>query len=141
MKSSHNSLTHLIEEHNHGVGYVYPDETVGAGTQMTSAAGAWNLSAAFTQIIPASTITNPFDIHYLCIEAMGANSVYEVVLYYGASDTECGRVRVVKNANLDGTMNVPFMTEIIPANSRIRGKVASTNGGETIDISVFYHVY
>jgi hypothetical protein len=121
---------------------MYPDEVVGTGgIQLTSGVGAWNLSAAFTEIIPASTIANKFDVHYICVEDMGANGVYEVVLYCGASDTECGRVRVVRNAIQSGTQNAPIMTPLIPANSRIRAKAASAAGGQTIDISLMYHTY
>jgi len=32
-------------------------------------------------------------------------------------------------------------TPIIPANSQVRAKVASSTGGDNITISVFYHTY
>jgi hypothetical protein len=130
---------HYAEEHIHSPGLVYP--TLAAGVTLTCAAVAWTLGA-FATIVPASTIGSEFDIHYLSIEALSANAVYEIVLYYGATDIECGRVRVTKNAVMDGTVNAPFQTPLIPADSQIRGKVASNTGAaDTVDLSVFYHTY
>jgi hypothetical protein len=128
---------HFTEEHIHSDCRVYP--TLAGGVALTGGA-AWTLGA-FAQIVPASTITNDFDIHWLCIEGLDTNAVYEIVLYSGAGDVEVGRVRVVKNANLDGTMNIPFQTPIIAANSRIRAKVADSAGGSIATISIFYHIY
>lgn len=133
------AIAHTIEEHVHKESKVYP--TLAAGVTITSSATAWVLGS-FATIVAASTITSDFDIHHISIESISANGVYELVLYYGAGDTECGRVRFTKNANQDGTMNVPMMTPIIPANSQIRAKLASNNAvADTSDISIFYHTY
>lgn len=133
------SIAHRIEEHVHKESKVYP--TLAAGVTVTSSATAWVLGS-FATVVAASTITSDFDIHYISIESISANGVYELVLYYGVSDTECGRVRFTKNTNQDGTMNIPMMTPIIPANSQIRAKVASSNAvADTVDISIFYHTY
>jgi len=128
---------HTIEEHVHAVGCVYP--TLASGVTVTAGA-AWTLGA-FVEVVPASTITDEFDIHYVSIENISANDVYELHLYYGAGDTLAGMVRFVKNAAVDAVVNVPFMTPLIPANSRIRAKLASASGGDNADISVFYHTY
>jgi hypothetical protein len=133
------ALDHINEEHIHSASSVYP--TLAGGTSVTSGGGAWALSAGFTQIVPAATIGERFDIHHLSIENISANVVFEIVLYYGASNTECGRVRVTKNAAQDGTMNIPFQTIIMPADSRIQAKVADSGGGNSITISIFYHTY
>ena len=130
-------LDHINDEHIHTPCKVYP--TLASGEEVLAGAG-WALGE-FKQIVPASTIGQRFDINWLCIEALDANEVFEIVLYYGASDIECGRVRVVKNANLDGTMNIPFQTPILPADSRIQAKVATASGGDTATISIFYHTY
>lgn len=128
---------HNSEEHVHSASKVYP--TLAAGVTLTAGA-AWTLGA-FAEIVPASTITSEFDIHHISVEALSAVEVYEIVLYYGAGDTECARVRATKAAALEGTLNVPVQTVLIPANSRIRAKVATAGGGDTCDISIFYHTY
>jgi len=137
MQLSSDAIEHILDEHAHTASQVYP--TLAGGVVLTAGA-AWTLGA-FAQIVPATTITERFDIHHVCVEGLSANEVYEVVLYYGATDIECGRVRVVKNANLDGTMNIPLQTPILPADSKIRAKVATAGGGDTATVSIFYHIY
>lgn len=133
------SFLEIIEDHIHKPSLVYP--TLANGVTITGAAGAWTLGA-FAEIVPASTIASIFDIHHVSIEGISANDVYELVLYYGATDIECGRVRFTKTAVMDSVMNMPIQTPRIPANSKVRAKVASKGGGsDTVDLSVFYHVY
>lgn len=85
-------------------------------------------------------ILSDFDIHYLSIENLSANGVYEIVLY--DDGTEVGRVRCTKNAAQDGTVNVPIQTPIIAASSVITAKTTSNNAAEdTVTISMFYHTY
>jgi hypothetical protein len=130
---------HLADEHIHTEANVYP--TLAAGVTVTCGTPAWTLGT-IVEVVPASTITSMYDIHHLCIEALSANAVYEIVLYQGAGDTEIGRVRVVKNAIQDGTMNIPIITPIVPANARIRAEVASDSGNaDTVTLSLMYHEY
>lgn len=138
-----NSIYAVIKtllEHVHKESKVYP--TLASGVTVTAGAGAWTLGS-FVEIVPASTITSDFDIHYLSIESISANDVYEIVLYKGAaaSEVEIGRVRVTKNAALDATLNVPFQTPLIAANERISAKVASGSGSNNLSLSTFYHTY
>lgn len=135
------ALAHTNEEHNHAAGKVYP--TLADGVTLTAATGAttWTLGA-LVEVVPASTIGDDFDIHHVLVEAISANSVYEIVLYQGASDVEVGRVRVVRSTVQSGTLNIPMQTPIIPANARIRAAVASEgDNGETVTISLKYHEY
>jgi hypothetical protein len=135
------SHAETIDDHVHSASKVYPTLADGVTVTATTAGTTWTLGA-LVEIVPASTITVDFDIHHVSIEALSANSVYELVLYAGAGDTEIGRVRFTKNAVMDGTMNIPMQTPIIAANSRIRAAIATTNdNGETADISLFYHTY
>ncbi len=138
VEHSGESIAHIIEEHVHSASMVYPTlangETATAGAQ-------WVLSAAFEELIPNAAISNRFDIHYVSIEAMDTVSVYELVLY--AVEAEIGRVRFVKNANLDATQNVRIQTEIQPAGTQIQFKIACDDGGGGCQAtaSVFLHLY
>lgn len=128
-----------IETRLHSESRVYP--TLANGVTITAGVAAWTLGA-FATIIPGGAITETFDIHYISIEDLSAVAVYELVLYYGATDEEAGKVRMTKNAVMDGTQNVPFQTVIIPASSQVRAKLASSTAvADTVDISVFYHTY
>ena len=131
------SRLHNLEEHAHTASKVYP--TLADGVAVTAGA-AWVLGA-FAEVVPINTIAVDFGIHHISVETLNTNDEYEIVLYQGASDVEVGRVRVTKNAVMDGTMNIPFQTPIIPANARIRAKCASDAGGSIATISIFYHEY
>ena len=127
-----------LNEHVHNEAEVYP--SLADGVLVAGGAGVWELGA-FVEIVPASTITNWFDIHGIIIEDMSATDVYEIVLYHGAGDTFAGRTKVVKSANQDTVQFASFMTKVIPANDRIRAKLASASGGDDATISIFYHQY
>lgn len=128
-----------IEEHIHSACKVYP--TLASGITITCGTPAWTLGA-FATIVPASTITSLFDVHWVSLENISAAGVYELILYYGATDIEAGRVRFTKTVTQDPTFNIPMQTIIIPANSQIRAKVASSGAAaNTVDISIFYHTY
>lgn len=138
-KEGANDHIKILEEHFHKEAKVYP--TLAAGVTLTAAASSWVLGTT-VEVIPASTITDDFDIHYVQIEDISANGTYEIVLYSGAGDTEVGRVRIVRSAVQSEVLAIPIMTPIIAKNSRIRAAVASSGGAsETVDISLFYHTY
>jgi len=85
-------------------------------------------------------IEEDFDIHYVSLENLSANAVYELVVY--DDGTECGRNRFTKNANLDATVNAPIQTPIIAAGSVVTAKLSTNNAaGDTATISLFYHTY
>ena len=134
------SSLQVIDDHIHMSSKVYP--TLADGVTVTADVTAWTLGS-FAVVVPASTITSDFDIHHISVEALSANDIYELVLYSGAdlSETEIGRVRFTKNANQDGTMDVPFQTPIVSANSQIKAKLATKAGSSTADISIYYHTY
>ena len=127
---------HTVLEHIHTASKVYP--TLVAGVAVAGAAGAWGLGS-FVEIVPNAGIGSAFDIHYISVEALDDNAVYELVIY--AVETEIGRVRFTKNANQDGIANVPFITAIIPGGTQIQAKLASSTGNSVATISIFYHTY
>ncbi len=135
-------------EHIHSVQRVYPTQAEevggneGDGVTLTTAAGNWALGT-IGQIVPASKITNAFDIHEVLVEDVNTqDKTYELVLYYGAGDTECGRTRFAATSNKGGVPAVAMQTVRIPADSRIRGRLAIEDGAsKTAKISLRYHVY
>lgn len=129
------AMLHKLDEHAHKSSKVWP--TLANGVVVTAGA-AWVLGA-FAEIAAVNDIDTDFDIHHVSIEALSANEVYEIVLY--AVTTEIARVRITKNANLDGTMNVPVQCPVQPANTQIQAKLATEGGSDTATISLFYHEY
>ena len=132
------ALAETLEEHAHKEAKVWP--TMADGIVVTAAATDWTGLGNYAEIAAANDITSDFDIHYISVEDISANGVYELVLY--AATTEIGRVRFVQNAVQDSTVNVPFQTPIVAANTQIQAKVASDNAAaDTVTISLGYHTY
>ncbi len=131
------SESHRIDEHIHKACRVYP--TLAAGVAVAGGAGAWALSAAFIEVVPALAIGAPFDIHHVNIEALDDNTTYELWLY--AVEVFIGHIRFTKNANLDSIFSQPFQDDIIPADTQIQAKLASAAGNSVATISLFYHEY
>ena len=127
-------------EHIHSAQKVYP--TLADGVTLATAAGDWALGT-ITEIVPINTITAEYDIHEICVEDVDTkDKTYELVLYYGGGDTECGRTRFSSSTNKGGVPNGDFQDVLIPANSRIRGQLAIEDGGsKTAKISLRYHEY
>ncbi len=134
---SSDQLIQKTLDHFHSASQVYP--TLAVGVNVTGGA-QWTLGN-YAEIVPAATIGQEFTIHWLSIEDLDTNAVYEIVLY--AATTEIGRVRVTKNANLDGTMNIPFQTNDIAPGTQIQAKVADSSGGggAVVKVAIVYHLH
>jgi hypothetical protein len=121
---------------------VYP--TLANGVDVVSANADWTLGA-FVEVVPAATITSAFHIHAVCVEALDRDAVFEIVLYAGAGDDEVARVRWAQTGGFFGNMVLNVITGVqIAADSRIRAKLASSNGAAqiaTARISLRYAVY
>ena len=140
------SDTHEVKEHIHSQSKCLP--TLAAAITVTAGAGAWTLGGFSADIAAAGAITSGFDIHSITIENSNTNGTYELVIYYGATDIECARVRwtrggVQTRSDRLGVISSGPDHSIIPANSRVRAKVAHSGGAgtETLDISIEYHEY
>ena len=132
---------HMIEEHFHTEGLVYPTMAPGI-TVETKAAATWAVSNNYTNVVAAGgAITEAFDIHYISIEAISQNSVNELILYNMTTAVEIGRVRFTKTAAQEQVDNVFIMTPVQAANSKIGAQMGSSVAGTTATISIFYHVY
>jgi hypothetical protein len=137
-----------IAEHLHGTSWCYP--TVGAGgagwvvgASPASAAAAGTFGN-YVDLIPSIGTTLPFDIHFLNIEALGSNGVYEAVIGVGApaAEVEVARVRFARLNNQESANGVPVTMAIQPAGTRVRIKLAcSVAGPVTVTVSTFGHYY
>ena len=97
----------------------------------------------FYEIIPADTFDFVFDIHEVLVEDVNVqDATYELHLYYGPDDIECGDTRFAASSLKGGVPAVAMQTVLIPANSRVRGRLAISGGsGKTAKISLRLHPY
>ena len=116
---------------------VYPTGVAGAGP-ITSAGGAWGGLGNFATVVAANEIATAFNIVRINVENVSANGVYELVLYYGATDIECARIRLVSAAGVWGNACYNVVTVLIPANSQIRAKCEDSVGAGALTISIGY---
>ena len=117
---------------------VYP--TLAAGATVVSAAADWT-HGAYATIVPASTITNKFFIAALSIESCDKNATLELQLYQGAGDDVVTTVRFNITGGFFGNQVHVVGSAEIPANARIRARLASSDGlanQATITMSIIY---
>lgn len=127
------------EEHIHSVQQVSPSGA--AGVAVTSAGGAWALGNFSNDIIAPSFVALPFDIHWVSIAGESANAEYELVLYYGAADTECARLVFTRTNPTLRSSQLYCQSPILPAGSRVRAKLMDSVGGSSCNVKVMYHTY
>lgn len=135
------ALTHTLEEHAHKEQRVYP--RLANPITLTKALGVWAAFPTPTEIVPASTITEALDIHFVTISNISANGAYDLELYMGAALSEVfiGAVTFVRTANKDQAA-LTEQTIIVPANTRISAAISSSNASaDTADIKIEYHTY
>lgn len=132
------TLLELIEEHVHSAAKVYP--TGAAAITVTAGnAAPWRLGN-YAEIIPAGTVSLPFDIHFINVETCTVNTTYELVLY--ASTTEIGRLRFYRTNLREPGSGKPIKTPIVVANTQIQAKLATATGNaDQIQITIGYHTY
>lgn len=131
------SLLKVAAAYIHAQSRVYP--TLADGVVVTGDNVTWTLGA-YSVIIPANAVDTPFIIDMIDLQAFSAIDTYELVLYYGpnGAEVEAGRIRFTRTTNNPGPNE--FQTEIIPANSQIKAKLATKNGlSATVTISLNYH--
>lgn len=132
-------ILHVLEENFHSAGMVYP--TLANGVVVTGAAGVWTLGS-FVEIIPANTVAEDFDIHFINVEGASAAGTYEIVLYNGTTFIGHRRVSFIDIANSQTLPSISMQTVIQAKNSQIQAKIANQAGGsETLTLSLAYHPY
>ncbi len=133
---------HTVAEHFHKASQSYPDKTDGIAIASSDIAWGAGTGLPYIEIVPASTITSDFDIHEIILEAMETNAVYQCDLYYGDGNTFAGSSRFVRETNKTTVSGKRIQTPIIPANSKVTGKLfSSTASSDTAQVSLYYHTY
>jgi hypothetical protein len=133
------ALLHVIEQHVHAVDKVYPVAADPVTLTADSSATGW-LEGAKTEVVPASTITEAFDITGMWVTADTADD-YEIVIYVGAAGSEIEIARVAyTQTSATNSSHIPCSTPICAADERISASVVSaSNGGEEVYLKLQYH--
>lgn len=134
----------IILEHIHGPCEVYPKNNgvapFEAGTNVVAGGAAAGQFGVAAIVLPAAATTYPFDIHWINIEVLPANAVYEMVLFAGV--VEIGRVRFTRVNNNEAVNGVPFMMSVQPAGTAITAQCANSTGSvANVVVSIYYHQY
>jgi len=129
-------------KHVHMPQWVYP--FLADGVTLTADNTAYTLGSK-VEVIPASTITDWFDIHWVIIEEVSANDRYCIELYSGevGSEVLIAQLKVIKNTTAgSGVISIPVQVPKAQPNTRISAAAASkSGGGDTITISLAGHEY
>ena len=131
-----------LTDHIHSIGNVHPE--LADPIELTKASGVWEAYPTPTEIIPAGTITDDFDLHFAIISAISANGDYTVEIYQGAalSETPIAHIAVTRNAVQSQEGSIPIITPLLSANTRISAALSSGNAAQdTLEIKLMYHTY
>lgn len=128
--------------HVHGASFIYPDKAV--PVTLTSNAASWNETGTIVEIIPASTITKAFDLHWASISDISEICDGVIDIFSGASGSEVkiGAVDVVRTSRFSRENPVPVQIPQQPANTRISCRFSdSTTSAVTVRVKFYGHVY
>jgi hypothetical protein len=118
--------------------FVYP--SLAAGATIVSANANWAYGA-YAEVVPVNTISNPFHVTIVSIESCDRDAVFQLELYQGAADTIISAVRFAVDNGFFGNQVYTIGSAEVPANARVRARIASSNGLAqiaTITISIVY---
>jgi hypothetical protein len=129
--------------HVHSPSICYPRDADSATLTAVNDGNTWS-EGSKVEIIPVNTINDPFDIHFVLLGDISANSEYVVKLYYGGvgSETFWGECAFTRDTNKVRGSQIPIQGPPVPANARISASLLSeNNNGETVDIKLYTHSY
>jgi len=129
--------------HVHGESFVYPNHA--NAVLLTAGSGAWDLTGAIIEIIPAATLTtSEFDLHWMNISSISAVGEIQIDIYAGGVGAEVliGATKATRSTSQ--TRNGPSRIQIpqIPSGTRVSARLSdSTAGALTCLVSVEGHFY
>jgi hypothetical protein len=128
--------------HVHSPAQCYP--VLANPVTVTAAATAWTGFGAWVEVVPASTITDPFDIHWVHTGEISAQGNYVLELGSGGAgaETTIAQIAFSRDSNQVQTASQPIQIAPVAANTRIAARLASNNAvADTVDVKIYYHVY
>lgn len=145
-QSSTLAFLHTSYYHVHGASFIYPSKA--DPVLLTSAAASWATTGNIVEVIPANTITKPFDLHWISISDISAILYGEIDLFSGAVGEEVqinspyGAADVVRTSNFSREGSVRIQVPQQPANTRISCRFSdSTTSQRTVRVKLYGHVY
>lgn len=136
------ALLKLINEHAHKPQKCYP--VLADSVTLIASASSW-VMGSWTELIPADTITEDFDIHWVNISNISANDEYEIEFGTGGAGSEVSLdtcVSFERNAVQSQEGSTSIQTGLISANTRVAARLASkATAANTANIKVHYHEY
>ena len=145
--------SYAVYQHLHSPSWVRP--TLSDPVDCQAGAGAWTIGAPQLVIVPDHTgldpdaIHRPFDIHWVNVETVSTNTIFELVIYYdlftgGVSQgqVEWGRCRASRPAVQAAAPHCPVQSPILPAGTAIYVAAASQSAASpTASVSLEGHTY
>jgi len=114
-----------------------------AGVDVVSANADWTYGA-YTELIPADTITSEITLEQLYIEEADRDAVYQLELSKGDGDEVIGKSRFTVDQGFYGNAVNSILTAGIEPNTRVRARVSSSDGAAfvaTVSLAVgFFRV-
>jgi len=134
----------IAARHLNAVSYVYP--SLADGVLLTAAAGAWAMPdpITYTTILPANQVPFDYVLHFVSIEAISDNDVYQLFLYSGADgeETQITAKRFVRTDKRDSVFGLKIAMPIQKANTPIKGILACKSASQyTARVSLEYYPY
>jgi hypothetical protein len=138
-------LAHLNTSyyHVHGQSFVYPDHD--DEVLLTSGAGAWNLTGAITEVVPANTLNvAAFDLHWINVSNISDVSTIQIDIFSGApgSEVRIGATKATRSTNQsrNGPSRIQIPQQLV--NTRISCRLSDSTGGSvTCLVSFEGHYY
>ncbi len=129
--------------HVHGQSFVYPNHA--NDIQLTSGSGAWNLTGALTEVIPAGALdVAAFDLHWINVSNISSVATIQIDIYAGGagSEVQIGATRASRSTNQsrNGPSRIQIPQQLV--NTRITCRLSdSTVGTVTCLVSFEGHYY
>lgn len=129
--------------HVHGQAFVYPDHA--NAVQLTSGAGAWDITGALVPVIPKGAANvSSFDLHWINIADISAVAEVQVDIFAGdvGSEVRIGATRSQRNTNQsrENANRIQIPQQVV--GTRISCRLSdSTAGFVTVKVSFEGHYY